>query len=59
MKKEKKYSEKLEKNNDVKKLTQKDEEGNTTQVDSSLNQTTNIETLTNFEHSNLKQLDKN
>ncbi len=58
-KKEKKYSENLENENHVKKLTKKEEESLTINInDSSLNQTKNIKIQTNFEHSNSKQLDK-
>ena len=56
-KKEKKYSENLENENHVKKLTKKEEESLTINIDdSSLNQTKNIKILTNFEHSNFKQI---
>ena len=58
-KEEKKYSEKLENENSVKKLTKKEDESATINIiDSSLNQTKNIKILKNFEHSNSKQLDK-
>ena len=56
--KRKKIQDKLENENNVKKLTKKEEDSAINIDDSSLNQTKNIKLLTNFEHSNSKQLDK-
>jgi len=59
-KKGEKFSEKPEKENDVKKLTKKEEESDIINIDdSSLNQTKNIKILTNFEYLNSKELEKN
>lgn len=59
-KKEKKYSEKIGKNNDVKKLTQNEEESKTINIgDSTVNQTKNRKILTSLEHLNSEQFKKN
>ena len=58
-KKGEKYSEKSEKENDVKKLTKKQEDSADVNIDdSSLNETKNIKIFTNFEYLNSKQLEK-